>query len=607
MICLVLEGAVPVDVVGQLVDDIEHVYGEFFRGQPGFVFGTFGYRREEGRALGVWYFDTREHLLAASGAIAGMAAGLSASLGISVASLEFDVLASQVGSGGIRLFGEEASRDDEVIAPGSSSTAPRTGETEMASTDAPELFSRDLEGFRRVAGALAARAYVKAPGGALEWVRSATAERDSPASNVGATDATVQVHPDDLETVSAAFERAGEVGEPFESEFRVRQDDGSYRWIASRARPIRDTYGRVVQWVGTVADIDEHRHALTVFETMFSGAPVALGFVDRDYRFVHSNEAGARLQGLDVAQLIGKRLPDLMSEAWPEIEPIYRRVLDNGESIVDLEFEAEQPAWPGEQRHWLLSFFPVRVHGDVIGVGTVAIDVTEGKRAELQAKRLAEQRRRVLGELIRAQETERRRIAADIHGDTLQVLAAARLRLEQLGDTLHGTEQQAALGELDSALAAAQRRLRNMLFELWPPSLEQTGLRAAVDELLTRLELESNITARLESNLAQEPPVALRSIVFRVVAEALSNVRRHASATSTKVVLAQDDGELTVRVIDDGIGFDPATAPGPGHIGLLEMRERVETIGGRISITSAPGRGACVELTFSTAPWPPAA
>ena len=205
----------------------------------------------------------------------------------------------------------------------------------------------------------------------------------------------MQVHPDDLETVSAAFERAGEVGEPFESEFRVRQDDGSYRWIASRARPIRDTDGRVVQWVGTVADIDEHRHALTVFETMFSGAPVALGFVDRDYRFVHSNEAGARLQGLDVDQLIGKRLPDLMSEAWPEIEPIYRRVLDNGESIVDLEFEAEQPAWPGEQRHWLLSFFPVRVHGDVIGVGTVAIDVTEGKRAELQAKRLAEQRRRV--------------------------------------------------------------------------------------------------------------------------------------------------------------------------------------------------------------------
>ena len=586
MICLVLEGAVPVDVVGQLLDDIEHVYGEFVRRQPGFVLGTFGFRREEGRALGVWYFDTREHLLGASGAIAGMAAGLSASLGISIASLEFDVLASQVGSEGIRLFGQEASRDDDVIA---------------------ELFSRDLEGFRRVAGALAARAYMKAPGGALEWVRSAPAEHDSPASNVGDTDAMVQVHPDDLEAVAGAFERAGEIGEPFESEFRVRQDDGSYRWIASRARPIRDTDGRVVQWVGTVADIDEHSHALTVFKTMFSAAPVALGFIDRDYRFVHSNEAGARLQGLDVDQLIGKRLPDLMSEAWPEIEPIYRRVLDNGESIVDLEFEAEQPAWPGEQRHWLLSFFPVRVHGDVIGVGTVAIDVTEGKRAELQAKRLAEQRRRVLAELIRAQETERRRIAADIHGDTLQVLAAARLRLEQLGDTLHGTEQQAALGECDSALAAAQRRLRNMLFELWPPSLEQTGLRAAVDELLTRLELESNLTARLESNLAQEPPVALRSIVFRVVAEALSNVRRHASATSAKVVLDEDDAELTVRVIDDGIGFDPAATPGPGHIGLLEMRERVETVGGRISITSAPGRGACVELTFSTQPWPPAA
>jgi signal transduction histidine kinase len=95
--------------------------------------------------------------------------------------------------------------------------------------------------------------------------------------------------------------------------------------------------------------------------------------------------------------------------------------------------------------------------------------------------------------------------------------------------------------------------------------------------------------------------------VFRVVAEAVSNVRRHASATSAKVVLAEDDAELTVQGIDDGIGFDPRRSPGPGHIGLLEMRERVEAGRGRISITSAPGRGAGVGLTSSTQPGQPAA
>ena len=161
MICLVLEGAVPVEIVGQLLDDIEHVYGELFRNQPGFILGTFGFRREEGRALGVWYFDTREHLLEASGAIAGMAVGLSASLGISISSLEFDVLASHVGSGGLRLFGEEADAGADVMASRSSSTARSTSEATIASLDQPERFSRDLEGFRRVAGALAARAYVK--------------------------------------------------------------------------------------------------------------------------------------------------------------------------------------------------------------------------------------------------------------------------------------------------------------------------------------------------------------------------------------------------------------------------------------------------------------
>ncbi len=226
------------------------------------------------------------------------------------------------------------------------------------------------------------------------------------------------------------------------------------------------------------------------------------------------------------------------------------------------------------------------------------LDVTEQRRAERETAVIAEQRGRLLGELIRARDTERRRIAADIHGDTLQVLAAARLRLEQLQDSLREPEQHAAAGELDTALAAAQRRLRNLLFELWPPSLEQAGLRAAISELLARSELESNLTIRLKSNLAHEPPIEVRSIVFRVVAEALSNVRRHARATSVEVELSERDGEVVARISDDGVGFDPTTAPLPGHIGLLEMRERAQTVGARISITSTPGHGTSVELRF---------
>jgi PAS domain S-box-containing protein len=606
MICLLVEAPIRPEIVAQFVEDSKNVYGDYFRAQPGFVFGTMGVRREEGRAIGVWYFDTREHLLRARDLFARLRAALSASLGVSVTTLQFDVLVSRVGPAAVALFGPDpVVIADEDLAPPSLRTDAASAGLDTAAVDRFEEFSRDLKGFQRFAWELPALVWMMSPEGRVEWSNARAGKFGALATEATVADQLATVHPDDRADVAQSVGRAIGDGEPLESQFRSRRSDGAYRWVTARAKPVRDVEERIVWWVGVITDIDEYQRGFNVLETMFSTVPVALAFVDRDFRLVYINEAGARLRGIPVKQLIGRRLWELMPELWSELEPVYRRVLDRGESIVDREFDVESPARPGEPRHWMLSFYPVRVHREVIGVGTVAIDVSERKRAELDAKRLAEQRRRVLGELIRAQETERQRIAADIHGDTLQVLAAARLRLEQLDDSLREAEQHAAVDEFDTALAAAQRRLRNLLFELWPPSLEQTGLRTAISELLARFELESNLTTRLESDLAHEPPVELRSIVFRVVAEALSNVRRHAFATSVEVELSERDGELVARISDDGVGFEPTTASAPGHIGLLEMRERAQTVGGRISITSIRGHGASVELRFPLEPLAP--
>jgi signal transduction histidine kinase len=89
----------------------------------------------------------------------------------------------------------------------------------------------------------------------------------------------------------------------------------------------------------------------------------------------------------------------------------------------------------------------------------------------------------------------------------------------------------------------------------------------------------------------------LRGTLFRVIAEALANVRHHARAASVKVSLTHRDGLLTLRVTDDGVGFDPAATPGLGHVGLLEMRERMRAVGGELTIGSAPGQGTVVEGT----------
>jgi len=273
----------------------------------------------------------------------------------------------------------------------------------------PERPERDAGSFRDLVDELPVLVWVASPEGRVEW-RNAFAEGFSGLSIEAVLgDQFAVLHPDERAAVVAFLERAIGAGESFETEFRSLRSDGEYRWVILRATPVRDGQGRILRWVAVVTDIHEHRRELTVLETMFSEAPAGLAFVDREYRLVRINKAGAALFGVGAEQLIGRRLPEVMTKLWPALEPIYQRVLDRGEATVNLEFDAAAPVSPGEMRHWLLSFYPVRVYEEVIGVGTVSVDVTDRKRAETRLKHLADHdsltgiynRRRLIEELDR--------------------------------------------------------------------------------------------------------------------------------------------------------------------------------------------------------------
>ncbi|HUO69321.1 MAG TPA: EAL domain-containing protein [Solirubrobacteraceae bacterium] len=267
----------------------------------------------------------------------------------------------------------------------------------------------ELGSFRDLIDELPALVWVATPDGRIEW-RNATAEGFSglPIETVVA-DQFAPVHPDDKLAVQAFLEGALAAGEPFETEFRSLRSDGEYRWALLRARPVRDDLGQVRRWVAIVSDIDEQRRALTVLETLFSEVPVGLSFADRDFRVVRINKAGAALRHLPADRMLGRTLAELWPDVWPELEPLYRRVLDRGEAVVNIELAAEWPTSPGELRHWLISVYPVRDRDEVIGIGWVAVDVTERKRAEIRLRHLADHdsltgvynRRRLIEELDR--------------------------------------------------------------------------------------------------------------------------------------------------------------------------------------------------------------
>jgi signal transduction histidine kinase len=204
-----------------------------------------------------------------------------------------------------------------------------------------------------------------------------------------------------------------------------------------------------------------------------------------------------------------------------------------------------------------------------------------------------EDRRRLLLRLEEAQEEERRRIAADIHDDSIQVMTAADMRAQLLAQQIQDPDVRAEAQELRELIRSAVERLRLLLFELRPPALDREGLVSA----LRAYAGDGTPVPEIVDGLDGEPPSEIRGILFRIAQEAVTNARKHASAETITVSIATEDGGVSVIVRDDGRGFDVSAleAPAPGHIGLPAMVERAELAGGRCRIESRPGDGTTVQ------------
>jgi signal transduction histidine kinase len=234
---------------------------------------------------------------------------------------------------------------------------------------------------------------------------------------------------------------------------------------------------------------------------------------------------------------------------------------------------------------------------DELLVENLSLESTVIERTEELDERLAQlrgsdaERQRLLSHLVSAQEDERRRIAGDIHDDPLQLLVAVTMRLDLFRRELQDPAQVEHVSMLREWIRAAVATLRNLMFELRPPFLEEEGLAAAIEEYATQWNLEQEVT--IHDRFSEEPPHEQQLILYRIAQEAFANIRKHSRAANVVVTLEQEDGAFMVRLVDDGVGFSPGQVVGEkdGHVGLTSMRERAELAGGGCRIHSLPGGG----------------
>jgi PAS domain S-box-containing protein len=226
-------------------------------------------------------------------------------------------------------------------------------------------------------------------------------------------------------------------------------------------------------------------------------------------------------------------------------------------------------------------------------------NITDRKQAEEALRRSRSMLRKLAGHLERAKEDERKRIARDIHDELGQNLLALRIdvsRMVAFPDTMTVTRQwtESALEHIDTTIAA----VREIINDLRPTVLD-LGLHAAVEWQAREFERRSGIACELhidhdEFAIDEERATAL----FRIVQESLTNIMRHAQASTVRIALLRQGDQFSVQISDDGVGLSQDYRKKANAFGLIGIEERVSAMGGTFSADSDPGRGLEINLSI---------
>ncbi len=220
------------------------------------------------------------------------------------------------------------------------------------------------------------------------------------------------------------------------------------------------------------------------------------------------------------------------------------------------------------------------------------------------------QQRRLLGlKIIRAQEEERQRVAREIHDGPAQLMSNVVLKAE-LCERLIDIDIYRAREELKNLKEIVRNSLkdvRNIIYDLRPMSLDDLGLIPTIQRCITTFEEETGIKIEFITTSSSDLSSAISLTVYRIIQEALSNIRKHAHAQSVRIKLCFPDEKLKLEISDDGIGFDLSSLKKPNKdinsgFGIMNMRERIELLNGSFDIKSRKGMGTkfLVEIPLIT-------
>ncbi|MBC7254000.1 MAG: GAF domain-containing sensor histidine kinase [Actinobacteria bacterium] len=393
-------------------------------------------------------------------------------------------------------------------------------------------------------------------------------------------------------------------------------DDFFFRDFNERRQRLDTAISKVAARMGEITDLRKAMNLLL-------STAMALLAADRGSIYIYEEQSG------ELHFVAWHNLPENVDVTSPRKaeSSIAAWVARHGKPLI-LQDRVEGDAFQGIDPNVRSAIsYPLFHRGEVFGV--LNLGITEGDRRFCEADlRLLEAlsavgsmgmenaflhrnmeekeqlHRRLLTKIINAQEDERKRIASDIHDDTIQSLISCFYQLEATEMMLEEENAARALELLRGIKRDLQRNItcmRRLLFDLRPSILDDAGLVPALEDYLNRMEEELDIRSFLyvDEELGELNP-ELGVSVYRMAQEIFTNIRKHARATEVEVRVYRRGKYLVLAVRDNGVGFEPQNVlAGRGseeHFGLRSLRERVELSGGSMDINSRPGGGTEVTI-----------
>lgn len=283
-----------------------------------------------------------------------------------------------------------------------------------------------------------------------------------------------------------------------------------------------------------------------------------------------------------------------------EKELVSRRIKD-GFATGTTGVEAHLVTKAGEKILYYFTGIAIEYEGKKCLIGT-GIDISDRKKAEQEAEKSYKAIRTLTEHLQNIREEERAHIAREIHDELGQQLTVMKMDISWINKKIAAVGDDPVkqkIKELISMLDQTVKTVRRISSELRPSLLDDLGLTAAMEWQLNEFEKRSGIKTNL--NVPADDirlPDSVKTSLFRIFQESLTNVVRHSHAKKVTVVFEQKNGNLVLSIIDDGKGFDKQKTADKKTLGILGMKERTSMIGGSYEITSKPGKGTSVVVTI---------